>query len=195
MGIRVKKIKFMILLTILLVVNKGYSQLLQDSTKDKCYIGISGGFSPARFEYSSYLLELGGHILYNWDYEYISFSYNKVFAFHFDGEDDESQFHRFELIYGRVTCLKENHKLFRNIFVGASIGLSYNIIDYYQDEYTFLSLRRNTLKTQIFGIPMGIIITGPIGKDFYGGTWYTFHIVSNKKPYVSFKYFFMINIL
>lgn len=188
-----KEKKTVMIFLIVLWIQLGYSQSALDDTLSKRYIGLSGGLSPEVYKYSTYLFELGGQILYNWNREYISFLYNRLFAFHFDDEYDDSKFHRFELVYGRVSCLKEDHKLFRYIFVHISIGVSYNIISYYEDDIAYY--RNRISKTRRFGIPIGISITGPTGKSFYGGIGYNFHIIANDKPYINIKYFLMVNVL
>lgn len=189
---QVREKDVLIIFLLIMCIKVSYSQSLQDSILSKCYIGFSGGVSPEKFGSSTYLLEIGGHILHNWNEDYIAFSYNRLFAFRLNfgdsnNENDESQFHRLELIYGRITCLKENHKVFRHIFVGASIGISYNIVSYYRDDIAYD--QKNISRIQKLGILIGISITNPLGGRFYSGMYYVYQIISKETPYINFKCF------
>jgi len=132
---------------------------------------------------------------YNWDNEYLSFSYNHLATMKFDNwgsNDDYSNYNRFELCYGRITCLKENHKVFQHMFISGSIGVSYNSIRYYinSDDRFF----QNGSETSEIGFPLGVSLTNSFGHSMFGGLEYKYHFVLHHMGYGEISFLLMAKI-
>jgi hypothetical protein len=147
------------------------------------------GFSPLFLDY-------GAQVIYALDNQYLMFSYSRVDAFNlkFDSKqkDDDSKMDRFELCYGRVTCLKEDHKLFRNIIVGAIIGIAYNSIRYYSEDLAFD--QGNATNIHRLELPIGVTISNSLGKQTFMALEMKYHILVGGMSYTDFKYFITFNI-
>jgi hypothetical protein len=167
----------------------------QENSPAKIYCGISLGCSPVVIGFSALFLDYGAQVLYAYDNQYFMFSYNRVDAFNlkFDSnqKDDNSKMDRLELNYGRVTCLKENHKLLSHIIVGAMIGLAYNSIRYYKTDIDFD--QSNATKANKVEIPLGVTISNPLGKQTFMAFEMKYHILSSGMSYPDFKYSISFN--
>ena len=172
-----------------------YSQV-QENPQAEIYLGLSVGFSPIVFGHSSYWLDLGGQIFYTFNNQYFSFSYNRVNSFNlkFDSneKDDDSNMDRVELLYGRISCLKEGHKLFSRIYVGVLIGLSYNSIRYYSDQIAY-DQGHAIIANQI-GIPFGITLSNSFGHSIFGCMEMKYHFIPNGFSYFAYKYDISFNL-
>ena len=167
----------------------------QDTSTSKIYLGLNTGFSAKNIGYSSFLPKLGGNILYNWDNNFVTLSYNKLFEFTipFAGSNlGKSNFQRLELLYGYTMVISKKHKLFKHISFSASIGVSYNYIKYYKDEYS--SMVNHLSVNQSAGVPIGIAITNNIGKVVYFGWELKYHIIQKIAPYGEVAGFIMVNV-
>lgn len=166
----------------------GYSQD-QEKPSAGTYLGISAGFSPVTLGQSSFLFDAGARVLRVDNNQSFSLSYSRVFDFQlkFDSgaKDDDSKMDRLELTYGRMTCLSEGHKLFRHIFVGASVGISYNSIRYYKDMLSFD--QGNAINVKKIGIPVGVTLTNSPGNSIFWGYEIKYHLISGGLSYPEFN--------
>jgi len=156
-------------------------------------VGLLGGLGSAKFGSSLFGMNYGCFLQYSWNNEYINFSYNHLphFEINFSNTKsyDVSKFNRLELSYGRITCLKESQKLLRHIYFSGSIGISYNYINYYLDEYVLSSSKM--LITEQFGVSL----SGAMLIMNFWGTEFKYHIISNFKPYVELGAIVKIKVL
>jgi hypothetical protein len=152
------------------------SAQLMDTLPSKTYLGLCGGFTYEEIGFSRFGFKLGGTIFHNWDNNLIYFSYSRLSVLS-DPSDSygKSQFDRFELCYGRYLHLSGKASL------GGSIGLSYNIIRYYENDIALLTNELNS--TNKFGIPLSILFIGSLGNRICGCLEYKYHFISNYQPY------------
>jgi len=169
----------------------------QTNPPAKLYVGVSFGCSPVVIRFSPLFFDYGGQVIYALDNQYLMFSYSRVDAFNlkFDSKqkDDDSKMDRLELCYGRVTCLKEDHKVFRNIIVGAMIGVAYNSIRYYSNDLAFD--QGNATNIHRLELPIGVTISNSLGKQTFMVLEMKYHILDGGMSYPDFKYFITFNIL
>lgn len=163
----------------------------------KIYVGVSLGCSPVIIGFSPLFFDYGAEVIYTSDNQYLMFSYSRVNAFNlkFDSnqKDDDSKMDRLELDYGRVTRLKEDHKLFRNIIVGATIGFAYNSIRYYGDDIAFDN--GNAITAGKFELPIGVTLSNLPGNQMFMMLEMKYHILTDGMSYPDFKYIISFNIL
>ncbi len=185
-------------LNVILVVFLLSASIHSQSKKNAFYLGARTGFSFRLLESSNYLFSFGTTALYNWNRSFVSFGFNIHSGLYFNFGDEEpyednSKYHRYELIYGRSFQLSKTHKLFKHISVTPSMGVSYNRFNYYEDHD---ALENNNLsKLYIIGFPFGVALTNKIGKRVFGGLDYKFHIFQELKPHLEFSAFIMVNVL
>jgi hypothetical protein len=169
----------------------------QTNPPAKIYLGVSLGCSPVVIGFSPLFFDYGAEVIYALDNQYLMFSYSRIDAFNlkFDSnqKDDDSKMDRLELCYGRITCLKEDHKVFRNIFVGAMIGVAYNSIRYYNDQIAYMESNATCINK--FELPIGVTISNSLGKQTVMTLEMKYHILASGMSYPDFKYFIAFNIL
>ena len=173
-----------------------YSQE-QTITPARIYLGVSLGCSPVVIGFSPLFFDYGAQVIYALDDQYLMFSYSRIDAFNlkFDSnqKDDDSKMNRLELCYGRVTCLKEDHKVFRNIVVGAMIGVGYNSMRYYNDQIAYME--SNATYINKIELPIGVTISNSLGKQTFMALEMKYHFIAGGMSYPDFKYIFALNIL
>lgn len=184
-----------ILLLILLVIPiKSQSS---ENDEKALYFGVRTGFSFRLLENSNYLFSFGSSALYNWDNSFLSFSFNTHYGLNIDFSDEppenNSKYHRYELNYGRSFQLVKKHKLFNRFSITPSVGVSYNLFAYYEENDALDNDYLSNFNT--IGFPLGIAVTNNIGKRVFAGFGYKFHILYQLKPHSEFSVFIMVNVL
>ena len=186
------------ILSVIFVVFLLSTYIHSQSNRNAFYLGAKTGFSFRLLEASIYLFCFGTTALYNWNRSFVSFGFNvhNGLNINFGDEkphEDNSKYHRYELIYGRSFQLSKTHKFFKHISITPSMGVSYSRFNYYEDHD---ALENNHLsKLYIVGIPFGMAITNKIGKRVFGGIDYKFHIYQELKPHFELSAFIMVNVL
>ena len=169
----------------------------QTNPPAKIYLGVSLGCSPVVIGFSTLFFNYGAQVIYALGNQYLIFSYSRIDAFNlkFDSKqkDDDSKMDRFELCYGRVTCLKEDHKVFRNIIVGVMVGVAYNSIRYYNDQISYME--SNATYNNKFELPIGVTISNSLGKQTFMVLEMKYHLLASGMSYPDFKYIIALNIL
>jgi hypothetical protein len=192
----VKKIIIAIAFLTLLYDNVSFSQE-QSIPPAKIYLGLSLGCSLLHIGFSYLFYDYGAQVIYALDNQYLMLSYSRINAFNlkiFRGQkDDDSKMDRLELCYGRAICLKEDDKLFRDIFVGAMIGVAYNSIRYYSNDLAFD--QGNTTNIHKLELPIGVTISNSLSKQTNIVFEMKYHILDGGMSYPDFKFFISFNIL
>jgi hypothetical protein len=191
------RFNFIALLLMLVILQKVGNTLAQDTSASKLYLGTSLGLSVKQIGSSQFLGKLGANVLYNWDTNnFVSLSYNRVYEFHIPfGVADyygNASFHRLEMLYGYTMIISKKHKLFKHLSFAASIGVSYNYINYFRDDLAVYS--NHLFSIGYPGIPIGITISNNIGHSIYFGWELKYHIIQKFSPYGEVAGFIMVNI-
>jgi hypothetical protein len=190
-------VKFYFIIVILFCLNISVQPQSDKNESDRFYLGFRGGFSFRTVNESNYVFSLGGSTLYNWENNFISFSYNRGYSFYLQMGDnknnhDNSKYNRYEVCYGKVLKLHETHPIFKYIYFTYSVGLSYNIFDFFEDQNT---LSKNiTNRMEMIGLPIGLAFTSRIGKSLYGGVELKFHVFQKINTHGELSSFLMVNI-
>ena len=191
-------VKFYSIVAILFCLNITVQSQTEENIGGRFYAGVRGGLSFRMVNESNYVFSLGGSTLYNWGNNLISFSYNLGYSFYLEMSDtkmnyDNSKYYRYEICYGKVLKLHETHPIFKYIYFACSMGVSYNIFHFFEDQD---ALSKNIAeRREMIGLPIGLALTNKIGNSLYGGVELKFHVFQKIKTHGGYSSFIMVTIL
>jgi len=190
-------VKFYSIVVILICLPITLQSQTDENIGGRFYVGVRGGLSFRMVNESNYVFSLGGSTLYNWENNLISFSMNRGYSFYLEMNDtktnyDNSKYYRYEICYGKLLKLHETHPVFKYLYFTYSLGLSYNIFHFFEDQD---ALSKNIAKRMdIVGLPVGLAITNGIGKSIFAGVELKFHVFQKIKTHGEYSSFIMITI-
>lgn len=188
---RIKRVVFLPLLLLGLLFSNVKADSGINDTSSFVYVGGNMGLAGREVGYSKFPLKVGGQVLYVWGHNTVKLAYNKISVFQFDNEPDtRERFNSIELCYGRVLRIGNVRLMFKNLYVGASTGLSVNFVDYFGNSGDAIS---HSIKSDTrFGIPFAIFTDFNFGSLVSGGFEYKYSILQRAFP--SSEVSFSINV-
>jgi hypothetical protein len=172
------------------------SLIAQVNETKNIYIGISGGLTNAEIGLSRFTSNYGFSIQYVNGNDFISLNYDRLLHTYFSMKefiytnDDGSNYNRIELRYGQITSMSESQKFLRYVYVGYSLGLSYNLVKYYN-----MVQHQSTLASkELIGVPIGLSVTNSFSESFFSGVEWKYYIIAKNVPYTEFCFFIKFNI-
>jgi hypothetical protein len=149
---------------------------LTDTLPSRFYLGLCGGFAYEEIGFSRFGFKIGGTVFHNWENDFIYFSYSQLSVLS-DPSDSygNSQFDRLELCYGR------QFRLSGKVRLGGSVGLSYNIIKYFENDIALMGNELSSINK--FGLPLSLLFIGALGNRICGCLEYKYNFISSYQPY------------
>lgn len=184
--------KYYCLIVLILCLNVSVYSQTQSEESSRLYLGIRGGLSLRMVNESNYITTFGGPVLYNWENNFISASFNGGFTYYLGINTDNSNYYRYEINYGKALKLHETHVLLKHLFFTYSVGISYNVFHYFEDlDAVYENLVR---RKEMVGFPIGFAFTNKLGNSLFAGLEVKFHVFQKIKTHQEFSSFIMINI-
>ncbi|MDP3149286.1 MAG: hypothetical protein Q8N83_09190 [Ignavibacteria bacterium] len=184
--------KFYSLMVFIICLNISVHAQTEATESGRYYVGFRGGLSFGKVNASNYVFSFGGPVLYNWGNNFISASFNRGFTYYLEMNTDNSNYSRYEINYGKALKLHETHPLFKYLYFTYSVGLSYNVFHFFEDQD---ALSKNIAKRkEMVGLPIGLAFTNEIGKSIFAGVELKFHVFQKIKTHGEYSGFIMINI-
>ena len=180
------------LMVLIICLNISVLPQMNETESGRFYLGFRGGLSFRMVNESNYVTSLGGPVLYNWGNNFISTSFNRGFTYYLGMNTDNSNYTRYEINYGKALQLHKTHPLFKHFYFTYSVGLSYNIFNFFEDED---ALSKNLAKRkEMVGLPIGLAFTNRIGQSLFAGLEIKFHVFQKIKTHGEYSSFIMITI-
>ncbi|MFA6980956.1 MAG: hypothetical protein WC209_16650 [Ignavibacteriaceae bacterium] len=185
-------IKYYSLMLFIICLNISVRSQTQSTESGRVYLGLRGGLSYRMVNESNYVTSFGCPVLYNWENNFISTSFNRGFTYYLGMNTDNSNYYRYEINYGKALQLHTTHPLFKYLSFTYSVGLSYNIFHFFEDdEAVYKNLVR---RKEMIGFPIGLAFTNRIGSSLFAGLEMKFHVFQKIKTHGEYSSFIMINI-
>ncbi|MDP2366473.1 MAG: hypothetical protein Q8M94_22190 [Ignavibacteria bacterium] len=185
-------VKFYAIIVLLFFLHVSVKPQSEENVSDRFYLGFRTGLSARMVNESNYIFNLGGSTFYNWENNFISASFNRGYTFYFEMNRDNSKYYRYEICYGKVLRLHETHPVFKYLYFTYTVGLSYNIFNFFEDQN---ALSKNIAKKiEMVGLPIGLAFTNRIGKSLFGGVELKFHVFQKINTHGELSSFIMVNI-
>ena len=172
-----------IVLIVILAAAPMFAQ--QEST---LYLGVGGGLTYVEAGFSRFGFRLNGAAHWRWTQQSaVSASLSRLYVLDLSWPGNksnygQSRFERFEITYSNSLV-----NLFQTVRLGASTGISYNMVRYFKDDNALLA--NSVTTTSTFGIPIGALLTNALGGSIYGGLDYKWHVIAKHTPYGELGFF------